>query len=508
MPLSKLHGAAAALSPAGAGMGQVAGYTVADYLLQHASRERRYCPRARQHLGRPAQPHPRSRRRRPARRQRRGAGCCTATPSRSTVTLPTPATGPPPCSWPSCWPSAGTWTRLSLRARADAGDEYAAWPAGRACWPSCGDLDGLRARADAGDGYAAGLLADLLAGRGDLDAAARPGRRRRPDAAERLAGLLDRARGPGRAARPGRRRRRARRPAAGRSAGQDAGTWTGHVLRARADAGDGYAAAGLSPRLLAERGDLDGLRARADAGDGYAAGLLAELLARRGDLDELRARADAGDGTPPRAGRAAGRARRPGRRAGLRSRADAGDGDAASSWPGCWPGWGAGPGRAGLARPGRCRRLGRRRGAGPAAGRPRRLGRAARPRRRRRLACRRPAGQTAGRPQGPGRSSAAAPMSATERRRGAGPPAGQGGDLDQLRARADAGDWYAATSWPGCWSGTGTWTRPSRSAAPGPTPARGTPPRLAWLLEQQGQGEEAEQLRRFGLNPDGSIACG
>ena len=37
----KLHGAAAALSPAGAGMGQIAGYTVADYLLQHASRERR-----------------------------------------------------------------------------------------------------------------------------------------------------------------------------------------------------------------------------------------------------------------------------------------------------------------------------------------------------------------------------------------------------------------------------------------------------------------------------------
>ena len=39
---AKLHGAAAALSPAGAGMGQVAGYTVADYLIQHASRERRY----------------------------------------------------------------------------------------------------------------------------------------------------------------------------------------------------------------------------------------------------------------------------------------------------------------------------------------------------------------------------------------------------------------------------------------------------------------------------------
>ena len=37
----KLHGAVAALSPAGAGMGQVGGYIVADYLVQHASRERR-----------------------------------------------------------------------------------------------------------------------------------------------------------------------------------------------------------------------------------------------------------------------------------------------------------------------------------------------------------------------------------------------------------------------------------------------------------------------------------
>jgi hypothetical protein len=37
----KLHGAVAALSPAGAGMGRIAGYTVADYLIQHATRERR-----------------------------------------------------------------------------------------------------------------------------------------------------------------------------------------------------------------------------------------------------------------------------------------------------------------------------------------------------------------------------------------------------------------------------------------------------------------------------------
>ena len=32
--------------------------------------------------------------------------------------------------------------------------------------------------------------------------------------------------------------------------------------------------------------------------------------------------------------------------------------------------------------------------------------------------------------------------------------------------------------------------------------------RLADLLSRQGRGEEAEHLRSFGLNPDGSIATG
>ena len=54
-------------------------------------------------------------------------------------------------------------------------------------------------------------------------------------------------------------------------------------LRARADAGGGFAARRLA-RLLAERGDLDGatqiLRGRADAGDWFAARLLADLLAK------------------------------------------------------------------------------------------------------------------------------------------------------------------------------------------------------------------------------------
>lgn len=40
--ISELHGAAAALSPAWPGIGPAAGYTVADYLIQHASRAGRY----------------------------------------------------------------------------------------------------------------------------------------------------------------------------------------------------------------------------------------------------------------------------------------------------------------------------------------------------------------------------------------------------------------------------------------------------------------------------------
>ena len=31
--------------------------------------------------------------------------------------------------------------------------------------------------------------------------------------------------------------------------------------------------------------------------------------------------------------------------------------------------------------------------------------------------------------------------------------------------------------------------------------------RLARMLIKQGGGEEAQRLRQFGLNPDGSIAC-
>ena len=39
------------------------------------------------------------------------------------------------------------------------------------------------------------------------------------------------------------------------------------------------------------------------------------------------------------------------------------------------------------------------------------------------------------------------------------------------------------------------------------SPGDGDADLLADLLTKLGRGEEAERLRRFGLNPDGSIAC-
>jgi thioredoxin-like negative regulator of GroEL len=80
-----------------------------------------------------------------------------------------------------------------LRARADAGDEYATRELADLL-AECGDLDEaeqiLRGLADAGDEYPARELADLLAQRGDLD-----GLRARvdvgdQDATRELSGLL------------------------------------------------------------------------------------------------------------------------------------------------------------------------------------------------------------------------------------------------------------------------------------------------------------------------------
>jgi len=165
----------------------------------------------------------------------------------------------------------------TLRQLADDGDRYAADELTNLL-AQRGDDEAiviLRQRADAGDSYATGHLAYLLAERGDMDG-----------------GIA--------------------------------------VLRRFADAGDREAAEKLT-NLLFDRGYVDEaiefVRQRVDAGDEYAARRLADLLAQRGDVDEaievLRQLADAGDdhATEQLAHQLADQHRF----GGLRQRADAGD---------------------------------------------------------------------------------------------------------------------------------------------------------------------------------------
>jgi hypothetical protein len=76
------------------------------------------------------------------------------------------------------------------------------------------------------------------------------------------------------------------------------------------------------------------------------------------------------------------------------------------------------------------------------------------------------------------------------------------GDLDGLGARAAAGDRQAAGRMANLLTERGDLD----GLRAGATTGDGDAGRLADLLIKQGRDEEAERLRRFGLNPDGSIA--
>ena len=78
------------------------------------------------------------------------------------------------------------------------------------------------------------------------------------------------------------------------------------------------------------------------------------------------------------------------------------------------------------------------------------------------------------------------------------------GDLAGLRARADAGDRDAAERLAGLLAARGDLAGLRARADAGD---RDAARRLGELLIKQGRGEEAKRLRRFGLNPNGSIAC-
>ena len=356
----KLHGAAAALSPSAAGMGQVTGYTVADYLIQHVSRERRYArvpastwDAVLSHIRDPADAarladsaryrllyryaislyrHAANAGDKDAASQLEGLLADQGNLDRAArlnrhwqqARRPSASRPPRIARRGNAGDKNATRRRERLRATADADDGADAIQLAMRLADQ-GNLDGLRARADAGDRHAVVQLAMLLADRGDLDGLRAWAHAGDPHIAVWLAKLLARHGDLDQAVQILRARAdagheaaaaqlavlladlqrvRARADAGNRHAAvqlaillADRGDLEG--LRARADAGDGAAALELAA-LLADRGDLEGLRARADAGDPYVAMKLAMLLSRRGDLEELRARADAGD---PYAGR-------------------------------------------------------------------------------------------------------------------------------------------------------------------------------------------------------------
>jgi TIR domain len=567
----ELHGAAAALSPAGAGMGQIAGYTVADYLIQYATRERGFArvpastwdaivshihdPADAARLAGSAEYRLLHRYAIPLYRHAANAGDENAALQLTNLL-------------------ARRGDLDGLRARADAGDGDAAHRLADQL-ARRGDIDGLRARADAGDRSAEIQLADLLAERGDIDGAvqilracADGGDRA---AADRLAGLLAergdidgaaqilraRADGGDRAAadrlagllaeRGDIDGLRARADAGDRSAEiqladllAERGDIDGaaQILRARADGGDRAAADRLAG-LLAERGDIDGLRARADAGDGHAARHLADLLAARGDLDGLRSRADAGDRSAAHS--LAGLLAERGDIDGLRARADAGDGHAAHQLADLLFERGhideavqilrapadAGDGFAAwrlaglLAGRGDIDGLRARADAGDGAAALRLAD----------LLAERGdidgAVQILRAPADAGDGDAAHQLAnllferddidEAEQFLHAAADAGNldayiqltkmrawRGGQDALRARADAGDGAAADRLAGLLAGHGDSDGLLARADENDWDAAR---QLADLLIKQGRGEEAERLRRFGLNPDGSVAC-
>ena len=73
-----------------------------------------------------------------------------------------------------------------------------------------------------------------------------------------------------------------------------------------------------------------------------------------------------------------------------------------------------------------------------------------------------------------------------------------------MRAAADAGDWYAARGLARLLTQRGDLDGLRAQADAGNEEAAS---RLPELLIEQGRSEEAKRLRRFGLNPDGSIAA-
>jgi hypothetical protein len=296
-----LLGAASALAPAAAGMGRIAGYTPADYLVQHASRQRR----------------------------------SERVPASTWDAILAHITDPTDTTLLAGGAEIGMLYRYAIplyRRAADAGDQsagghlaellarrgdldeavqilraladnpdglyFAMQLARLEGWPFY--LDGLRDRAAAGDKLSFNELARLLAERGDVDEAVQIMRARADagdwNAAVWVTGLLAEEGGLDEAvqilrARVGVGDENAARLLAIMLAERGDVDEVAQILRTWAGAGDWEIAVA---KAMPRRGNLDDLRADANAGDWEAARGLALELAELGDLDELRARARVG----------------------------------------------------------------------------------------------------------------------------------------------------------------------------------------------------------------------
>jgi predicted negative regulator of RcsB-dependent stress response len=330
----KLHGAVAALSPAGTGiMGQIAGYTVADYLHQHALQVRRtvqlpdivwqalvkhHHPDETGHLGDAAAHRGRTKFAVALYRQLADAGdgfaadlaaALLAEEGRidEAIAVLRPPAGHHRYAAQQLTDLLFQQGRVDeLRERAD--HDWTGSAASRLIelLTKQGRADEaielLRQRAEAGDGFAVGPLADLLVEQGRADEAIELLRRRANasdhDNAQMLAaGRLDALLVEQRRTDELRQRAEAGDSDAARSVAEllvEQGHHDAAIDILRQSAGsDDFAAEQLAD-LLAERGCIDELRQRATAGDADADRRLAALLAKQGDLNELHERATAG----------------------------------------------------------------------------------------------------------------------------------------------------------------------------------------------------------------------